>query len=269
MRDVGSLAALWRYPVKSMGGESMDSAHLGQGGIAGDRRFALVDRATGLVASRKHPGKWGGLDGFTASGGGAGARVHIALPDGTCLASDEHGVDAPLSAALGRDVFLTDVPPADARVERLAPASEDDAGSVRSGRLARGASPDTFFDYAPLHLVTTSALAQLGADARRFRPNLVIDTGGAPGFVENDWVGRTLSVGDVELRVVTPSPRCVVPSLAHASDLPAQPELLRTIARANRVQVLDVGVRPCVGVYATISRPGTVRVRDMVRLAPP
>jgi len=266
LRELGPVVALWRYPVKSMRGEAVDGAHVGTGGLAGDRRFALVDNATGLVASRKHPGKWGALDGFAAAGGERSVR--IGFPDGTWRSSDEPGLSAALSAALGRDVRLTAEAPAEARLEREVPATEDDAGAIRTGRLAGESPPGTFFDFAPLHLVSTSALAALGADARRFRPNLVVDSGAAPGFVENDWVGRTLVVGEVELRVLAPSPRCVVPSLAHAPDLPADAGLLRSIARQNRVPVLDVGLRACVGVYATVSRPGAVRVRDMVRLAP-
>jgi uncharacterized protein YcbX len=145
---------------------------------------------------------------------------------------------------------------------------------VTSGRIGQGAPEGTFFDYAPLHLMTTTTLARLQAlyprgqvDLRRFRPNLVIETPeDMRGFVENDWVGRTLAIGaEVRLRVTDPSPRCVVPTLSQG-ELAEDIDILRAVAEHNRpaVPALDGARLPSLGVYATIERGGVIRTGDTV-----
>jgi uncharacterized protein YcbX len=169
--------------------------------------------------------------------------------------------EAELSRALGRAVRLTSVRTEGATMERLTPPVEEGAGTMTRSTLGG----DTFVDFAPIHLISTATLEALSADARRFRPNVVVRM--ATPFEESAWQGRVLSLGaDVRLQVITPTPRCVVPTLAHDADLPADPELLRTLARLNRVQVLDLGVRTCAGAYASVVEPGRVRVGDAVRL---
>src|SRR5205823_8207649 len=131
----------------------------------------------------------------------------------------------------------------------------------------------SFFDYAPIHLLTTSTLSQLQklyTEGRfvveRFRPNLVLSSqSGEVGFVENAWVGRTVRVGEeVQLRVTDPCARCVMTTLAQ-EDLPNDPGILRTAAQNNRVLVPAFGqALPSVGVYATVLRGGVVRRGDLV-----
>ena len=105
------------------------------------------------------------------------------------------------------------------------------------------------------------------ADLERYRPNIVIRTAAA-GFTENDWLERTLRVGeDLVLRVIARTPRCAVPTLAHGALL-RNPEALRVLARHNRVEPMDsVDPEPCAGVYAEVLRPGRIRTGDLVRLA--
>jgi uncharacterized protein YcbX len=94
--------------------------------------------------------------------------------------------------------------------------------------------------------------------------NLIVDTP-ATGFVENDWLGRTLAIGDdVQLSVALPDPRCVMPSLAQ-EDLPRDSRILRALVQHNR---LDVGGTPypCAGVYAVAEATGTIHKGDPVRL---
>ncbi len=119
----------------------------------------------------------------------------------------------------------------------------------------------TFFDIGVVHVLTTSTINQLRAlyprgrfEVRRFRPNIVIEAGnGEPGFVENDWVGQTLAIGDVaRLSVTEPCPRCVMTTLPQG-DLPRDPGILRTAAQHNHVNV---------GVYAAVLRGGTIRRGD-------
>lgn len=103
------------------------------------------------------------------------------------------------------------------------------------------AAPKTFFDYAPIHIVTTSSLRALRESRpadfalERFRPNIVLDAEGK-GFIENAWTGNRLSIGDVVLEVLTVTPRCAVPSLAHG-ELPAAIEVLRGVVAENRLAI--------------------------------
>ncbi|MEV4477432.1 MOSC domain-containing protein [Nonomuraea sp. NPDC049504] len=247
---------LRRYPVKSMLGEELAESVVSERGLAGDRARAVLDVATGKIASAKNPRLWRRL--LTLEG----ARV----PG-----------DAELSELLGREVRVIDVPPEGAELERSVPERVLAEGIEAEvpytvGTLGAGAPAGTFFDFAPLHLITTSALGAIGAHGPRgrvedvrYRPNLVIATEGE-GFVENGWVDRRLRVGDeVELHVIVTSPRCAVPTLEHGA-LARDTDALRTVARHNRVAVFDMGPQPCAGVYARVTRPGRVRKGDQVTL---
>jgi len=275
-RLAGSLQALLRYPVKSMAGEALAVGRvLADHGVQGDRAFAVLDVATGRVASAKHPRRWGALLECRASvvdalaDGQRRGPVAITLPDGTAVRSDRDDVDRVLSIAFGRAVKLTDTPPPQATYDGTA---DDDA---RGEPLAVGAGAGTFFDFAPIHLVTTASLARLAElrptscfDVARFRPNLVIDVPGGRGFVENDWLGHIIAIGaDVRLCVTFPCPRCVMPTLAQGA-LAADAEVLRTVAAHNR-QMFALRARslPALGMYATVLRGGTIRPGDPVRLA--
>ena len=91
---IGAITSLWRYPVKSMMGEQLASAYFTEHGMLGDRAYALIDRATGKVASAKNPRKWPSLFRFAASyskppqTSRAIPPVVIALPDGNRVSSD-------------------------------------------------------------------------------------------------------------------------------------------------------------------------------------
>jgi uncharacterized protein YcbX len=133
-----------------------------------------------------------------------------------------------------------------------------------------------FADYAAIHLLTTATLVRLAElspgvsfDERRFRPNLVVETAGnQSGFIENSWVGRNLAIGDdVLLRISDPTPRCSVPTLAQQG-VSKDARVLRTIADHNRIPValLDGENLPCAGVYAFVTKGGTIRKGDKVRL---
>ncbi len=258
-----SVAAIHRYPVKSMMGESLNASAVGPMGLAGDRRYALGDPATGKVVSAKNPGKWPALFAFRAAFAtpAADGRVLITLPDGRVVPSDDPDLPAALSAALGRGVTFLSASPEGAQLEEFWPdmAELPHRGVVTDENLP----PGTFFDCATLHLLTTATLDHLRGlhpagrfEPRRFRPNLIVATPpGQAGFVENAWVGRELSIGpDVRLKVTGPCPRCVMTTLPQ-DDLPRDPAVLRTAAQHNGAHV---------GVYATVVRGGTVRRGDAV-----
>lgn len=276
-RLAGSLQALRRYPVKSMAGEALtDVRVLAEHGVQGDRAFAVLDVETGRVASAKHPRRWGALldckvctvDPLVDEQ--RHGRVSITLPDGTTVRSDQDQVDQVLSSALGRAVRLVATPPRQALFDELGPG----LAGARAVPLAVGAGTGTFFDVAPIHLVTTASLARLRElrpasffEVERFRPNLVIETIAGHGFVENDWLGQIITIGDqVRLCVTFPCPRCVMTTLAQGG-LTADPEVLRTAA-AHNMQMFALLARrmPTVGAYATVVHGGRIRVGDPVRL---
>ncbi len=277
----GTIDALWRYPVKSMRGEALDSVRVSARGLAGDRMLALVDRETGKVASVKHPRLWGRLLECQATLEPArspdeAVAIRLTLPGGQQLVTTRDNVDAMLSNLLDRSVALVNAPPDDAETEREYPEVEGlpVSGQFFSAPIGGGA-PGTFFDFAPVHVVTTATLDRLTTiapgsafDARRFRPNLIVATPGLDGFVENDWVGRRLQIGDVRLRISDPTPRCVVTTLPQAG-LPRDIAVLRTIAHHNRPAIPTLGgvEWPSVGVYAFVEQGGVVRRGDAVRLS--
>ncbi|MBD0742236.1 MOSC domain-containing protein [Streptomyces sp. CBMA152] len=277
MISIGTVAALRRYPVKSMLGEDLASVVVTQAGLSGDRTHAVLDEA-GAVGSAKHPRKWGRLLGCRSRI--ADDTVEVELPDGVIRTVDDPDVDTRLSKLLERPVFVAASAPAHSTLERAVPeyeggvpdavratASVDSTGEeITVGKVASG----TFFDYGRVHLVTTSSLAGLKAvyptgdfDPRRFRPNLVVDTGGAPAFIEDGWQDWQLRVGEALFRVVVPTPRCVVPTLGH-DELKADPGIMRAIAREHRVPVFDLGRLACFGVYLDVLEPGTVRLGDSI-----
>ena len=290
---VGSVDRLWRFPVKSMRGEQLEQAELTEQGLLGDRAYALIDADTGKVVSAKSVRLFPELLGCRAAfveaprSGRELPPVQIALPDGTSVTSDSGDVDRVLSACFNRDVTLARAAPEDFTIDQYHPDLEDldpaghrDAvveqklGSAffAEAGLASPVPVGAFFDLFPVSVLTTSTLEQLSEfrsqsrfDERRFRMNLIVDTE-EPGFLENDWVGHELGIGDtVRLNVALPDPRCVMTTLAQ-DDLPNDTDILRTLTRHNRIRVGDAGQFPCAGVYAVVVAPGTVRTGDRVGL---
>ena len=274
-QQAGSVVALWRYPVKSMMGEELNASVVTDRGLLGDRAYGLVDRSDGKVASAKNPRKWPRLFDFRAAyvdSPRRGARlpaVRITLPDGTVLATDQADLNSTLSRELHHEVTLEEAErgrqpvvestlpnPWAPRAEEYWPDMEglDYRDTVTDFDLPEG----TFFDLAVVHLLTTATLDRLRElyppgrfEVRRFRPNIVVRTpDDANGFVENDWIGSTVRIGDeVRLSITGPCPRCVMTTLAQG-DLPKDSGILRTAARHNQVNV---------GVYAAVVQGGEIR----------
>jgi hypothetical protein len=262
----GVLATLHRYPVKSMMGEEVNAAFLTERGLFGDRSYALRESETGKVVSAKNPRKWPNMFRFRASytsptvTDAALPPVSVMLPDGGVAVSSGSDFAPAISAALGRQVTLLAAPPQNPQLEEYWPDMEE--LSNRDMVTEESMPPGTFFDLAILHVLTTGTLDRFRElnpcsrfEPRRFRPNLIIDTGERKGFVENDWVGKEIAIGpQVRIQVTGPCPRCVMTTLAQG-DLPKDPEILRTAAKYNEVHV---------GVYASVVQTGTVRVGDSV-----
>jgi uncharacterized protein YcbX len=290
---VGTIRALWRYPVKSMLGEELEAVDLSEGGVVGDRAYAIRDRETGKVASAKHPKLWPNLLACRAAfvepprPGDELPPARIELADGNSVLSDAADVDAVLSRFFGRDVELARAAQNGYTIDQYHPDLEnydpdghrDEVVEARLGAaffnergLPSAVPEDSFFDLYPLSVLTTSTLDQLGTlepqsrfDVRRFRMNVIVDTP-ERGFVENGWLGRTLAIGDdVQLGVSLPDPRCCMPGLPQ-EDLPRDPQVLKALARHNRIDVAGA-LYPCAGVYAVAEATGTVRKDDSVSLA--
>ena len=262
------VSTLTRYPVKSMLGQLLDEVAVGATGLEGDRWHALVDPATGYVASAKHPRLWRRLLQYSAAADGSSVRV--TTPDGDVLDADDPRLVELLAADLGRDVTISAVRTRGSQVERPDPEDVISRGveaeiEAPTLEISQGTAGDTFVDHSPIHLITTATLEHLDIDALRYRPNLVL-SGDVEPFVENGWIGRELTVGEVVLRLTLPTPRCAVPTLEHGA-LPANKKALTPLLTENRREVPGFGVLPCAGAYAEVVRPGTVRVGDAVTIA--
>jgi uncharacterized protein len=289
----GTIAELWRFPVKSLLGEQLDVVDVAEGGIVGDRAFALIDTETGKVASAKHPKVWPDLLRCRASfveaprPGEPLPPVRIDLADGTSVLSDAPDADAVLSRFFGREVELARAAPDDFTIDHYHPDQEnlDPQGhrdEVIQSKLGTALFKEmgmpspvpegSFFDMFPVSVLTTSTLDRLSElqpesafDVRRFRMNLIVATP-ADGFVENEWLGRGLGIGDgVMLGVAMPDPRCVMTTVAQEG-LDKDPKVLKALAQHNRIDVAGGGLYPCAGVYAVVASPGTIRKGDDVRL---
>jgi uncharacterized protein YcbX len=233
---------LWRHPVKSLGGELLDAAVLGEEGLAGDRQWALFDVGTGFgLTARRVPELLMGSARCAADGG-----VEVLLPDGTATADD-----AVLSAWLGREVALRHASATGGRPRYESP--EDDVaaaeGPVPGWYPWRGAA-GAFHDDpdARVSLVSTGTLGAW--DRRRFRANVVLE-----GTGEDALVGRRLRVGDAGLRISGRIPRCVMVTRPQAGGIERDTGVLKTIHR-ERGGALAVG--------ALVERGGTVRAGDVL-----
>src|SRR5712664_2337709 len=268
----GSVASLWRYPVKSMLGEELSASEVTERGLLGDRAYALVDSTDGKAATAKNPRKWPTLFGFSATfiepphTGASVPPVRIMLPDGATITSQQADINQVLSRALSRTVTLNAAGRADAGAVNADEYWPDMEGLEHRDTVTDFALPEgTFFDCAMVHLLTTATLDRLRElypqgrfEVRRFRPNVVVTpTSTEKDFVENAWVGRTLAIGTaVRMKITVPCGRCVMTTLAQG-DLPRDPGILRTAAQHNKVSV---------GVYARVERGGTIHRGDAVRV---
>lgn len=231
---------IWRFPVKSMGGETLLDAEVTDLGITGDRGWSLYDHATGTtLTARRTP------ELLDASSRLVADDLVITLPDGSEIGEDG---SARLSAWLRRDVEL-----------RAAGERNLDAGGLYEVPLDAENDAEwvswtgpggAFHDSAKtrLSLVSTATLGDW--DRRRFRTNVIVDASGEDGFV-----GRRISIGDVTLDVTKQVDRCVMVSRAQPG-VDRDLQVLKTI-NAERATFLAVG--------CLVAEPGLLALGDEVR----
>lgn len=228
------VAQLWRYPVKSMQGESVDSLEVLGERVPGDREWGVRDSVTGVVLTGRTAGAL-----LHAHARIEGESVRITFPDGREVREGDEHTDLALSSYVGQPVHLVRAKP---------------------DEQARFAMPDaqwqsvagSFNDGSPVHVLTTASL-RAGAglhptgawDVRRFRPNLLIDVDG-DDFVEDAWT--SIRIGDVELEVYKRTTRCPMTARSQPG-LDDDLAVPRSLAR-NRTAKL--------GVYARVKAAGTI-----------
>jgi hypothetical protein len=280
----GRITEIWRYPVKSMGGERIAEAMLGANGVPGDRAWAVRDEVRGGIrGAKKIPALMRCSARYTsAPSPGRAPAPEIGLPGGETLLADAPDANERVSAAVGTKVTLWPLRPASdlEHYKRGAPDTPDVAAELRAifGRspdeplpdlsvfppdlFAYESPPGTYFDAFPLLLLSTASLRRIQqlapasrVDVRRFRPNFVVDAPG-DGFPELAWAGQRIRIGGAVLAVGVPCPRCVM--ITHGfDDLPKDPGLMRALVR-------EAG--GIAGVYASVAEPGPVRAGDAIAL---
>lgn len=261
------IVSIRRYPVKSMMGEEINACEITEKGLFGDRAYGVIDLETGKLANAKNPKKWPEMFHYRAGFTGDTALeapippVKITMPDGQAVVSTDQELEERLSASFQRKVTLGSPSQLDRQFEGYVPegiAELKDPGTV----FTRTSPPHTFFDIGMIHIVTTATIDKMRElapesriEARRFRPNLIIDVPNVEGFMEEEWVGKMLSIGEnVQLKITQPTSRCVMTTLAQG-DLPKDTNVLRTIAQQNSGNF---------GVYAEIVKSGKVKRNDPV-----
>jgi len=256
---IGTVESCLRYPVKSFQGLQVASLVLGISGIDGDRERAVIDTESGRVLSAKRVAE---MLMATASDSG------FSIPDQTEMSFDDPATPAVLSAWLGREVSLATIGEARAAgsdqplaYEMTFEPTNDDAEYFQIPTPA-----ETFLDLAAVHLLSRATLEgctalrpDLNWDARRFRPNLIVDVPGEP-FAEDAWIGKKMRVGATALlEIAQPTVRCAMP-------LRAQPQLESEPTLFAAMSDLHAEFPNHLGVYANVLEPGEVRHGDTIEL---
>jgi hypothetical protein len=243
--------SLWRYPVKSMWGESCDELSFEENGVAGDRAFGVLDLRSQTVISAKREGRL-----LEASASLSSGQLVVKLPHGQEFARGEM-LDESLSRWLERPVKLIDA----AAFGAATYESQEDYERDESDSVQWEGPSGSFVDESPLHLLTTADLDLLASerpdlqwDVHRFRPNVLIDgTSESIGSIEP---GSRLRLGDVEVEIQKGCTRCVMTTRPQQGLLERQLDILRHVTKMHD---------SVVGVRAKAVRAGVVRVGDLVR----
>ena len=274
--STASVTHIYRYPVKSMMGETLREVDIGETGIPGDRGWAVRDEQRGGIRGGKKIPQLMTL----AAQSGATAPL-ITAPDGDSALASAEGINEWLSDKLNHPVTLWPLLPAEQldHYRRGAPDTEDFEQELRSvfGRLPDEPLPDlsgfeellefesppgTYFDAFPISIMSQQSLNTMNQlegesqfDVRRFRPNLLVDIPDTDHpFPEQAWVGKTLSIGSVMLKIDTTCPRCAMTTHGF-DDLPQDAQIMRKLVANSEGNL---------GIYASVVQAGSVTAGDSV-----
>lgn len=293
---LGQVLELWRYPIKSMGGERIDSANIVAQGLVGDRCWAVVDADVGEIRSAK---RWPELMNYQSSLLPSEhetlaqvnyrddvANVQIKCPDGVVL----HARDAsstqklcdnmqrnlrlePLRAATDKQHYrlasarseASFVEEMDMQKDEAIPDFSQAAPDIMAQLADNVTPPGSYVDAFPLHLITTDSLAclsekaSLDAVVQRFRPNILMQTvANVAQFSEEQWVGKRLRVGETILFIDSKTVRCSMPGRPQQwAGLEAQPAMARAMAKHCQRHL---------GVNVIVEQLGAIHVADEIIL---
>ncbi|MBW2695644.1 MAG: MOSC domain-containing protein [Deltaproteobacteria bacterium] len=279
MREVGTIAGIYRYPVKSMLGEELDASLLGQNGIPGDRAWGVRDELRGDFFVGKRSAALMSCSAWYAAGTESGLVPKIRLPGGETFRADSEGAAGRIGQVVGREVTLWPAVP-EARQARpkdgrsLLDEMQDlmarkegepipDFSNPAPELLEIYARNGPFFDAFPLLLLTRRSLESLAKaapdvemDVRRFRPNVLIETAEPGSFPEEHWIGHRVRIGSAEVSIHSACIRCVMTTHGFA-DVPKDARVMRTLVKEAKGNL---------GVYAIVEEPGKVRRGDPLTL---
>lgn len=291
MVEAGRITSIWRYPVKSMAGERIAAADIGEFGLRADRTWAVRDVEMNATTSAKRlPGLMLCSARYAAppppdAGPGNAPEVIIGLPDGREFSSADPAIHRELSAYVDREVELCPLPALSERDKYRGPiATKADMRTIfglgpdeplpdlsvfpvrKLAEISRYATPvGSYVDAYPVHLMTEQSLQAMSElapesefDVRRFRPTILIDASDPSGQPELAWCGGILRGKGVALAPLIPTIRCVMPT-HEQSGLRRDPAITRTIAAHSR---------RCLGVYGNVVTPGRVTEGDTLHLEP-
>lgn len=289
MTEVGRISSIWRYPVKSMLGERVAAADIGEYGLHADRTWAVRDVELDVTTgAKRHPGllmcSARYVDTPPADAGpGHAPEVVVEFPDGEQVSSSDPSVHDELSTFLDREVTLEPLPPLDRKDryrgsvatkadlrETFGLGADDPLPDMsmfpikKLAELSRYATPvGSYVDAYPVHILTEQSLAAMAErvpgtdfDVRRFRPTVLIDSPGSAENAEWGWCGGVLRLPRAQLQPLIPTIRCVMPSLEQPG-LERDPRITRTIAAHSR---------RCLGVYGTVLRAGRIAEGEALQL---
>ncbi len=282
MATVGTLKQIWRYPVKSTRGETVESTGITSNGIAGDRGWAIRDETVGEIrGGRNLPQLLHCSSRYIQEpNSNPLPPAMITMPDGTEILSHDPDASRLISELVGREVTIwPQVSEYDLEHYRRLPMTEEELIEIFGREPGEPipefsmfpkvieefvSPPGTYFDATEIQVLTTSSLAYMkekNPDANwsvyRFRPNMVIDTGDKPELLEASWQGKTLKIGDVLMECFGPTPRCAMPTHPQQKDIEKDPSVLRTI-----VHEADQNL----GAYFHVRNPGVITKGASVEL---
>jgi uncharacterized protein YcbX len=275
------IKSIWRYPIKSMAGESLKQSMLSQGGLVGDRSYALHDGRS-ICSAKKYAQLMNYSVQYDSEPDGINIPPVTLEIGNTAVNSEDSNLNELLTREIGTKVTLDKLMPDDnleyyRRSKEQQPVEEirnvlgleegeafPDFSEFPDSSFEFSTPPGTFFDAYPLLILTTNSLNRLQQltkgtviDERRFRPNLLIDADELEaGFIEERWRDQFLEIGDTIIKLTLPCPRCVMTTIAF-QDLKKAPQIMRTLVQENHHKL---------GIYGQVVKPGKIQIGDQAHI---